>query len=96
MNESSSINSSFIDVTREGTLIGKEIERKKRSQLQKESEQLQNKDLPQKKVKTSNFNDIYEGEWFVDAEEDEELMDFMLEKHGFGTTYNPYLEVFGR
>ena len=81
MNETRSSNTSFIDSTRSGTLIASELKAKEKRRREKESDA----EFVEKQRKGANFNDVYEGEWFVDAEEDEELADTMLKKHGFGT-----------
>jgi len=81
MTEDRSSNRSFIDVTRAGTLVAAEIRQKEQKLAKKDADP----DASEKKPKPSEFKDVYDGEWFVDAEEDEELMDTLLQKHGFGT-----------
>jgi hypothetical protein len=81
MNEARSSNCSFIDASRGGTLLAAELRakdhrRREKAALDDDSDHSTHK----KQSKTQA-----EGEWFVDAEEDEELMDIMLQKHGFGT-----------
>lgn len=90
MNETRSSNSSFIEDTRAGTLVGSEVRAKEARTWQKEKSALseENGDFSEKDTKAKPkeyFSDVYEGEWFVDAEEDEELADTILQKHGFGT-----------
>lgn len=80
MADDRSSNTSFIDTTRSGTLVAGEIRSKERKLAQKEADP----DSNQKPTKATEFKDVYDGEWFVDAEEDEELMDTLLQKHGFG------------
>lgn len=62
-------------------MVASELRAKENRRREKESDP----DTIEKKPKKTDFSDVYEGEWFVDAEEDEELADTLLKKHGFGT-----------
>ena len=82
MNETRSTNAGFIDSTRAGTLIGDELKAKEQRKRDKERQE----DSTDPKSTPTQFNDVYEGDWFVDAEDDEELADTLLQKHGFSTS----------
>ena len=71
MNETRSTNAGFIDSTRAGTLIGDELKAKEQRKRDKERQE----DSTDPKSTPTQFNDVYEGDWFVDAEDDEELAD---------------------
>ena len=80
MNESRSSNTSFIDSTRSGTLVAADLRSKEQRSREKEAMFDDSDPKPKKAQK-----DFGENDWWVDAEDDEELMDAMLQKHGFGT-----------
>jgi len=80
MAEDRSSNASFIDITRAGTLVAGEIRQKEQKLAKKDADP----NTTQKSTKPTDFRDVYDGDWFADAEEDEELMDTLLQKHGFG------------
>jgi hypothetical protein len=79
MNESRSSNTSFIDSTRSGTLVAADLRSKEQRSREKEAMFDDSDPKPKKAQK-----DFGENDWWVDAEDDEELMDAMLQKHGFG------------
>ena len=62
-------------------MVDSELKAKEKRTKQKEADP----ETEEKKPKQTSFSDVYDGEWFVDAEEDEELADTILKKHGFGT-----------
>jgi hypothetical protein len=81
MNETRSVNSGFIDSTRGGTLVAAELRAKEQRKRDRELQY----DEKEPTSKPTQFDDVYEGDWFVDAEDDEELADTLLQKHGFST-----------
>lgn len=89
MNEGLTSNSSFIEATRGNTLVAEDI----RAKAQRKREKQADPDAPDEKQKAASFDDVYDGEWFVDAEDDEELQDTMLAKHGF-RTFLPSIALF--
>ena len=79
MNEARSANASFIESTRSGTLVAADLRAKMQRRIEKDSMAMESDSEKKKSEKVFD-----ESELWVDAEDDEELMDAMLQKHGFG------------
>lgn len=79
MNQARSANASFIESTRSGTLVAADLKAKMQRRMEKDSMAMDSDSEKRKSEKA-----VDESELWVDAEDDEELMDAMLQKHGFG------------